>query len=423
MRQPIRPIASVTLGLATTLALIGLYPLRSLALLKESPKTLVDQTWQIVYQDYVDRSFNQNDWLAVRQDYLQRSYTSKQQAYEAIQGMLAKLEDPYTEFLNPQQIKELANNISGDFIGVGLTVMLDQAKEWQVVEPIPGSPAAAAGVLPQDVIVKINGKSTAEIDPNQASQYIIGPVGSQVFLTLQRGSQTLNLKLVRDRVDLNPVTYRLQKTATGKIGYIRIPVFTSKAPAAVQKAIQSLEKQQVKGYILDLRGNPGGIYETSLAIARMWLSNGKITSYVDRQGKTDELATGSALTQKPLSVLVDSNSASASEVLAGALQDNRRASLIGTKTLGKGLVQSLEPLQDGSGVKITIARYYTPKGRDINQVGIQPDRVVPLSAQQWQVLNQQGAVATADDLQYVKALDNLTQSIQARSSKPGWHRP
>lgn len=415
MRQPARSIASVALGLATTLALIGLYPLRSWALLQESPKTLVDQTWQIVYQDYVDRSFNQNDWLAVRQEYLQRSYTSKQQAYEAIQAMLAKLEDPYTEFLNPQQIKELASNVTGDFIGVGLTVSLDQTtREWQVVKPIPGSPAAAAGVLPQDVIVKINGKSTPEIDPSQASQYIIGPVGSQVFLTLRRGSRTFNLKLVRDRVDLNPVTYRLQKTKAGKIGYIRIPVFTRKAPAAVQTAIQTLEKQQVKGYILDLRGNPGGIYETGLAIARMWLGHGTITSYVDRQGKTNERATGTALTQKPLSVLVDSNSASASEVLAAALQDNRRASLIGTKTLGKGLVQSLAQLQDGSGVKITIARYYTPKGRDINRVGIQPDVAVPLSAQQWQALNQQGAVATVADPQYVKAIATVTESIQAQ---------
>jgi len=411
MFQPNRLLAFLALSVTTAL-LVGLHLPQTQAALQDSPKALVDQTWQIVNREYVDRSFNGNNWQAVRQTYLQRSYSSKEQAYQAIQTMLAKLEDPYTDFMTPQQLQALASNVSGDFIGVGLTVELDpNTREWVVVRPVPKTPAEAAGVRPGDVILKINGTPTPEITPSQISKYIIGPVGSQVSLNVRRGAQVLNLKLVRERLDLNPVTYSLQQSPAGRIGYIRIPVFTSKAPAAVRQAIQALEKQQVEGYILDLRSNPGGIYDSGLAIAQLWLRQGTITTLVDRRGKTAEQTQGAALTSKPLSVLVNGASASASEVLAAALQDNQRASLIGTKTFGKGLVQTLEPLADGSGVRVTVAHYLTPKGRDINQVGIQPDVVVPLSDQQWQALNQTNAVATPADPQYVKALAALQQKL------------
>jgi len=409
MVQSHRLFAFLTLS-ATAVLLASLRLPQTQAALQDSPKALVDQTWQIVNREYVDRTFNGNDWQVVRQTYLQRSYSSKEQAYRAIQTMLAKLEDPYTDFMTPQQVQALARNVSGDFIGVGVTVELDpKTREWVVVRPVPKAPAEAAGVRRGDVILKINGTPTPAISPNQISRYIIGPVGSQVSLQVRRGTQTLNLRLVRERLDLNPVTYRLQQTGAGKIGYIRIPVFTSKAPAAVRRAIQALEKQQVEGYVLDLRSNPGGIYDSGLAIAQLWLRQGTITTLVDRRGKTAEQTQGAALTSKPLSVVVNGASASASEVLAAALQENQRATLIGTKTFGKGVVQSLEPLTDGSGVRVTIAHYLTPKGRDINQKGIQPDVVVPLSNQQWQALNQTNAVATPADPQYRRAVAVLNQ--------------
>jgi carboxyl-terminal processing protease len=408
--------AIMTAAIATG---ISLYATRSEAVLQDSPKQLVDEAWQIVYREYVDRTFNHNDWLVVRQKYLRGSYGSQQQAYQAIREMLDKLQDPYTSFLDPQQIKNLMNDVSGDFIGIGLTVAVDQStKEWIVVTPFKGAPAASAGILPEDVIVKINGQSTPEIDTRQASKYLLGPVGSQVFLTIRRGNQELNFKLTREHIDLHPLTYRLQDTAVGKIGYIYLPVFTSKSAEAMRNAIQALEKQNVKGYILDLRTNPGGILDTSLEIARMWLSKGTVVSIIDYQGKKDRFAARhQALTDKPLQVLVDHDSASASEILAGALQDNHRATLVGTRTFGKGLVQSLEALEDGSGVKITIARYYTPKGRDINKVGIAPDVVVPLTDEQRAALIQDRAIATPADPQYVRALANLTQAIQARLIK------
>lgn len=388
--------------------------LKGWALLQDSPKELVDQAWQIVHREYVERSFNHNDWLVVRQEYLKRSYSSKQQAYQAIQEMLGKLADPYTEFLEPQEIKELVSNTSGDFIGVGLTVVLDQqTKHWVVLAPIKGSPAAASGILPEDVILKINGKSTPEIDPQQASSYLIGPVGSHVFLSVRRGNQQLNFKLVREHIDLNPVTYRAEATPAGKIGYIRLPVFTSQSPDQMRQAVQALEQQQVKGYILDLRSNPGGIFEASLEIARLWLGKGTIASIVDREGKDRFTAGDNALTDKPLAVLIDDKSASASEVLAGALQDNGRATLVGTQTFGKGLVQSLAPLKDGSGVKVTVAKYYTPKDHDIHKVGIKPDIAVQLTEAQ----AGPRAGATSDP-QYARALAHLIQSIPRQSWGP-----
>lgn len=182
----------------------------------------------------------------------------------------------------------------------------------------------------------------------------------------------------------------------------------------MRQAILALEQQQVKGYVLDLRSNPGGILEASLEIARLFLDRGTVVSVVDSQGKQEKFAAmQQPLTQKPLQVLVDGNSASASEILAGALQDNRRATLVGSRTFGKGLVQTLEQLEDGSGLRITIARYFTPQGRDINQVGIQPDAVVSVSQAQLRALIQNRAIATSADPQYVRAIANLRRQIDS----------
>lgn len=411
-RRSIRTFAIAVTALVLT-ATSGHTP-KSWALLQDSPKELVDAAWQITYRQYVDRTFNRNDWIAVRQKYLQRSYSSQQQAYTAIRELLATLDDPYTEFLEPQEIKDLVSNTSGDFVGVGLTVALDvSTRAWIVVAPIKGSPAAAAGVLPKDVVLRINGKSTSEIGPEQATQYLVGPVGSQIFLTVQRGNRQLNFKLLRDHIDLNPVAYRITTTTAGKVGYIRLPVFTSQSPKQMRQAIATLEKQQVKGYILDLRSNPGGILESSVAIARLWLGKHPIVSIVNQQGNERLFANGLALTNRPLAVLIDDKSASASEILAGALQDSHRATLVGTRTFGKGLVQSLAPLKDGSGVKITVAKYYTPKGRDINKVGIAPDIMVQLPETQKAALLEGGG-ATSTDPQYSKALVHLSQLIRSK---------
>ncbi len=201
--------------------------------------------------------------------------------------------------------------------------------------------------------------------------------------------------------------------SVGDIGYIRLNTFSANAAEEMREAINDLEKQNVPGYVLDLRSNPGGLLYSSVEIARMWLNKGDIVSTVDRQGETDrQKANNRALTNKPLVVLVDGGSASASEILSGALQDNKRALLVGTKTFGKGLVQSVRGVGKGSGLAVTIAKYFTPSGRDINHEGIQPDVKIELTeAQQDELRKDRTKVGTKDDPQYMKGLEILGAEI------------
>ncbi|MBP5972306.1 S41 family peptidase [Brasilonema sp. CT11] len=402
----------------------SLYAVKALGQSQPSPQQLVDEVWQILNKDYVDSSFNHQDWKAIRQQYLDQKYSSKQQAYNGIRAMVAKLGDRYTEFFDPQEFQALDNDLSGNLSGVGLELAENEkTKALTVIAPIEGTPAFKAGILPDDVIVKIDGQPTGGMNINDAVKRILGPVGTKVILTIQRGNQSQSFKLTRANIAIHPVTYNIQTTATGKIGYIQLPEFTQTAPVEMGRAIQALEKQQVEGYVLDLRSDPGGLVDASLEIASMWLKQGAIVSLVNRdQVKESYNATGHALTNKPLVVLVDQGSASASEILAGALQDDNRAKLVGTRTFGKGLVQSIEPLEDGSALKLTIAKYYTPKGRDINHVGIVPDITVELTEAQQKALVQNHTLGTLADPQYASAVADLSQLIQTGANPVGLQR-
>ncbi|MGB8699552.1 MAG: S41 family peptidase [Thermosynechococcaceae cyanobacterium] len=378
----------------------------SRATFQDSPKALVDQAWQIVQRDYVDRTFNHQDWQKLRSRYLDNNYSSKTAAYQAIAEMLATLDDPYTRFLPPEALQDLTQQVSGDFVGVGLTVRLDgTTREWIVENTFAESPAANAGLKPQDVVASLNGTPTPRIDPAKATPYLIGPVGSKISVQIRRGQQNLTYDLVREHINLNPLTYRTLDTPVGKVGYIRLPVFTSKSPDTMQRAIKSLETQKMTGYLLDLRGNPGGILDAGIAIAQMWLPQGTIVSVQERDKPTETIAAHHQnLTTKPLVVLVDHQSASASEVLAAALQDNKRAVLVGTVTFGKGLVQSFEPLNDNSGLLVTVAKYLTPKGNNIHHLGIKPDIAVET--------NGEAPTLDTSDRQYQTALVALIHLLR-----------
>ncbi len=404
---------------AVTVTGAGLHLSQGQAFFQASPKELIDEVWQLIDRNYVDATFNQVDWQAVRQDYLGRSYENQEDAYTAIREMLEQLDDPYTRFMDPQEFRNMQIDTSGELTGVGIQLAQDEeSKELVVVSPIEDTPAFEAGILARDVIVKIDGQSTEGMDVNQAVSLIRGPVNSEVTLTIRRGEQELDFNLQRARIEIHPVRYTVQQGTSGDVGYIRLNQFSANAAEEMESAIKDLESKNVTGYVLDLRGNPGGLLYASIDIARMWIDDGTIVSTVDRQGISDqERANGSALTDKPLVVLVDGGSASASEILSGALQDNHRAELVGTQTFGKGLVQSVRTLRDGSGLAVTVAKYLTPSGRDINHEGIAPDVVVELTDEQRQALiDNRDDIGTAADPQYAKALEVLTQQIAGQTN-------
>jgi len=405
----------------STIAVAGLVNLpQGQALFRESPKEIVDEVWQIIYRQYVDGTFNQVDWQAVRQEYLKKSYTDKEQAYKSIREMLKKLDDPYTRFMDPKEFKNMQVDTSGELTGVGITIGLDEdTKKLTVIAPLEDTPAFKAGILAKDVITKIDGKSTKGMDTSQAVTLIRGEPGSKVKLTISRNGKEKDYLITRAKIEIHPVDYSLKQTPAGRTGYIRLKQFSANASKEMREAIRDLEKKNVDGYVLDLRNNPGGLLFSSIEIARMWLKDGTIVSTIDRKGVVDkEAANGRSLTEKPLVVLVDKGSASASEILSGALQDNKRAVLVGSKTFGKGLVQSVRPLEDGSGVAVTIAKYLTPNGSDINKAGIKPDIKVELSDEQRQNLwlKQRDKLATLQDPQFAKAIEQLKKEIAGTSN-------
>ena len=396
----------------------GLHLPKGVAFFKNSPKELIDEVWQVVDKQYVDGTFNQKDWRSIRKQYLNKNYKSKEEVYKSVRSMLKNLNDPYTRFMDPKEFRDLQVETSGQLIGVGIQLSQNEkTKKLEVIAPIEDTSASKAGILSKDIITKIDGKSTTGMDVNQAVQLIRGKEGTSVKLTIQRDNrQVLEFNLLRQQIEIHPVEAKYRPKELGGIGYIRLKQFSANAATEMGTAIQKLESQGATGYVLDLRSNPGGLLYGAIDIARMWLDDGKIVSTVNRQGTGDvTVANRTAISKKPLVVLVDGGSASASEILAGALQDNKRAQLIGVKTFGKGLVQSVRPLSEGAGMAVTIAKYYTPSGKDINHAGIKPDVEVKLSKTQIQALvKDRTKVATSADPQYAKAIQTLQVAI-ARS--------
>ncbi|MBR8834014.1 MAG: S41 family peptidase [Stigonema ocellatum SAG 48.90 = DSM 106950] len=384
------------------------------AALQDSPKAIVDQVWQLVNREYVDGKFNQQDWQATRQSLLNQDYTNRDQAYNAIREALKKLGDPYTRFMDPKQYESLTNQTSGEVSGIGIRMEENEkTKRLTVVEAIENSPALKAGIRAGDQILAIDGKPTQQMKVEDASKLIRGKAGTIVTLRLGRNGQSaFDLKLTRASIEVPTVRYTLKQESNRRIGYIRLREFSAHAADQMRRAIRDLNGKQVDGFVLDLRGNPGGLLQSSIEIARMWLENGAIVRTVDRVGTSEETkANNTAITKRPLAILVDNNSASASEILTGALKDNKRAVVVGSQTFGKALVQSVHELPDGSGVAITIAHYYTPKGTDINHKGITPDIKIDLTeAQQRQLAANPNLVGTPNDPQYARALAVLSST-------------
>ncbi len=383
---------------------------------QDSPKVVLDEAWQLVYQEYVDADFNRVDWLGVRQTLLSGEYTSRDAAYSELRKMLRRLEDPYTRFLNPTQYAALTEQTSGEVSGVGIRFE-EQPQGLVITSVLKDSPAQAAGVRVGDVVLMLDGRSSRNLNLETASQLIRGESGSRLTLTVRRKDNSEeSLILTRAVVSVPTVTAELQKQSGTAVGYIRLDEFSAHAAEQMSAAIDDLTQKGAEAFVLDLRNNPGGLLQASIDISRMWLPRGSIVRTVDRDGKSDDIsANRTAITDLPLAVLVNGQSASSSEIVTGALGDNDRAVIVGNPTFGKALVQSLHGLSDGSGLAVTVAHYYTPDGTDISTRGITPDINVTLTEQQLQNLNTHPEVrGTSDDPQFVSAVEAMQPEVVAR---------
>jgi carboxyl-terminal processing protease len=382
--------------------------------LEDNPKATIDQVWQLVNNEFVDRSFHQVDWQRKRDELLKREYANRGQAYKAIREAIKELGDPYTRFLDPEEFSALTIQTSGELSGVGIRLSFDKrTQDLTIVDVLKQSPAMTGGIKSGDRLIRINGKPTALMNLEQASEALKGEIGTEVNLQLSRPDKgVFEVTLTRAHIEIPSVTYTLKQEGKMRIGYIKLDEFSSHAAEQMKLAIKELDQAKVSGYVLDLRGNPGGLLFSSVDIARMWMKQGKIVSTVDRRGGDRQFsANNTAITDLPLVVLVDKGSASASEILAGALKENGRATLVGTDTYGKSTVQSVHSLEDGSGLAVTIARYYPPSGKNLSmEGGVKPNISVPLSTeQQLQFRNDPSLLGTQIDPQYRQAITLLNQ--------------
>jgi carboxyl-terminal processing protease len=297
--------------------------------------------------------------------------------YAAISGILGSVHDKYTVFLSPKEYADLNEGLDGgNFGGVGLSMMIDDGtKLLRVNDVIPDGPAEKAGVQADDLITTINGKSTRGLSTEEDSKLLRGTPGTRVSITIERNGATLPAPITITRAMIHAPSV-FAKMLPDHIGYAQLTVFGLNTASELSKALARLDADGAKAYILDLRNNGGGYLNAAIDVSSKFVPTGPIVTVEARQGNNTEFdAENSAITPRPLAVLVNKLTASASEITSGAIQDNGVGTLIGVRTYGKGVVQTIYPLPDGSAVKITTARYVTPKGHDINSVGIQPDIV------------------------------------------------
>ena len=313
---------------------------------------------------------------ALTNDYGTRVGGSRALTYAAITGLMSSVKDKYTTFLSPHDYAELNEGLDGgNFSGVGISIQVDEKSKLLIVnEVIPDGPAEKAGLLAGDTITLIDGKSTKGLTTDQDAKLLRGDKGTVVKLTVERGGTELPaIAVTRDTIH-QPSVY--SKLLDGGIGYARLTVFGQNTADELTTALNKLQAEGAKAYVLDLRDNGGGYLNSAIDVSSKFISSGPIVSVESRGGNDTQYdAENTAIPPKPLAVLVNRYTASASEITSGAIQDDGVGALIGEKTYGKGVVQTIHPLPDGSAVKITSARYLTPRGRDINLIGIQPDIV------------------------------------------------
>lgn len=319
----------------------------------------------------------------VRADYVEPLNDDRALTYGAIRGMLQGLDDPYTRFLDPETYQQFSTETRGEFGGIGAILGIRREESgkrelFTVVEVIEGGPADRAGVIAGDTVLRVNGRTTAGISLEDTVRMIRGPRGTKVTLTLGRKGveEPLEVVIVREMVEVPVVEHKI---LDGKMGYLALKQFNDLTAPKMDEALDDLDKQGMRGLILDLRNNPGGLLDSVVEVTSSFVDEGPIVFTKQRRGEAEPKMPNARRFRGydfPVAVLVNHMSASGSEILAAALQEYGVAKLVGSTTFGKGLVQSVYPLSDGSAVLMTTAKYLTPKGENINKKGVVPDEVV-----------------------------------------------
>jgi carboxyl-terminal processing protease len=321
------------------------------------------EAWDLVHENFVDQPLNDEDLMQ-----------------GAIQGMMQALGDPHSSYMNPEQYQQANMQYEGEYEGIG--AYIDTSTEYiTIISTMPGSPAEEVGLLPGDQVLAVDGEDMTGIDGSLVIQRILGPSGTTVELSIRREgvADVLNFEITRAVISLPSVE---SKMLEGNIAYIKLNDFGTRTTDEFQKALKELVTDDTTGLIVDLRGNPGGLLTTSVEVASELLPNGIVLTerFGDGTEQEYDVIQGGLATEIPLVVLVNGGSASASEIVAGAIQDTERGTLVGETTFGKGSVQSWIALSDDAGaIRVTIARWYTPNDRQIAEIGLEPDVVVPMT--------------------------------------------
>ncbi|NMB53978.1 MAG: S41 family peptidase [Leptolinea sp.] len=410
-----KPIRIVLIAMLATLMVLGLFVggvitgiyipdsvVSALKLPGLNSTSVVNADGTAVNRDELFKPFWQA-WDLVHQDFFKQPVNDEKLMQGAIRGMMQSLGDPHTSYMNPDEYRQMSDPLEGEYEGIGAVV--DITGEYvTLISFFPGSPAELAGLKSGDMVVAVNGKDMTGIDGNLVLRQIRGPAGTEVTLTLKRKDQDepIIVTVKREKIQMNSVE---SKMLDGDIGYIQLLTFGEKTNDEMKQALRILKKQNAKGIILDLRNNGGGFLNTAIDVASQFIDTDVVLyeEYGNGEKKTFNTIPGGIAKDIPMVILINGGSASASEIVAGALQDVGRAKLVGEKSYGKGSVQNWIPLQNEEGaVRITIARWITPNNRQINEKGLDPDVEIKLTEEDVKALN---------DVQLKKAVEILTAEL------------
>lgn len=371
-----------------------------------APQRLFDKTWKVISREYYEPTLNHQDWSRWKSHYHGKIKTDED-ARIAIDSMIASLNEPYTRFMPKKDFEDLTTSITSKIYGIGVNIYSNAGK-IEIFNVMPATPADFAQLKQGDIITAVNGKNTNGMNVSDVAAIVRGPENSIVELTILRNGKKLTKKIKRKEIKIKTVK---SSVVDNHIGYIQILSFMSgSTPNEFMEALENTKNAD--SIILDLRGNTGGLLDNAIFIADRFINNGTIVNIIYRNGytKTIRAQGDNAPMQKPVVVLVNGASASASEILSGALKDYHKATLVGRKTFGKGLVQKVVPLPNSTGVNVTIARYLTPNGTDINKLGIKPDIEI---GNEFDIVLNNGQ----KDIQLEKAKDILNNATRTGSTK------